>query len=101
MPKLVESDGRKSKVKSANQKDRSFFYPYVTKMIENDMIYVKQRRKIVKASYRLKNTIIHGGSTALWTADTVDTVNTVDTVDNVDMVYTVDMVYIVYMTYDE
>ena len=66
MPKLVESDGRKSKVKSANQKDmRSFFFPCVTEMIENDMIYVKQRRKIVKASYRLKNTIIDGGSNAL------------------------------------
>ena len=62
MPKLVESDGRKSKIKSANQKDmRSFFFPCVTEMIERDMMHVKKRRKIVKASYRLKNTIIQGG----------------------------------------
>ena len=35
----------------------------------------------------MKNTIREGGSTALWTADTVDTV------DTVDMAYTVDTVY--------
>ena len=66
MPKLVESDGRKSKIKSANQKDmRSFFFPCVTEMIERDMMHVKKRRKIVKANYRIKKTIIDGGSTAL------------------------------------
>ena len=38
----------------------------------------------------VKNTIIDGGSTALYTAYTV---YTVDNVDIVDMVYTVDMTY--------
>ena len=47
-------------------------------------------------SYVSKNTIRDGGSTALYTAYTVDTVYTVytiDTVDTVDMVYTIDMTY--------
>ena len=46
-----------------------------------------------------KNTIRDGGSTALLTADTVDTYDTVDTVDPVDTVHTVHTVYTVDMVY--
>ena len=43
----------------------------------------------------VKNTIIDGGSTALYTAYTVYTVDMVYTVYTVDMAYTVDMIYTV------
>ena len=46
-----------------------------------------------------KNTIRDRGSTALLTADTVDTDDTVDTVDPVDTVHTVHTVYTVDMIY--
>ena len=49
------------------------------------------------------NTIRDGGSIALYTAYTVDTVDMAYTVDTVDMAYTVDTVYIaevVYNTFD-
>ena len=46
-----------------------------------------------------KNTIRDGGSTALQTADTVNTVDTVDTVDTVTTVDTVDTVKTIYTVY--
>ena len=49
--------------------------------------------------YKVKNIIRDGGSTALYTAYTVDTVNNVGMVYTVDMVYTVGMVYTVDMVY--
>ena len=47
----------------------------------------------VCGSIHQKDTIREGGDTALWTANTVDTVETVYTVDTVDIAYTVDIVY--------
>ena len=49
-------------------------------------------------AYKPKDTIRDGGSTALYTVDTIDTVDmvyAVDMVNTVDRVYTVDMVYTV------
>ena len=66
-------------------------------MVTSIMLIMKEEntRKADEIRFILKNTIRDGGSTALYTAYTVDTVDrayTVDTVYTVYMIYTVDIV---------
>ena len=72
-----------------------FFWPWI-QIPRNQRTRMCQ---IYQCATQSKNTIRDGGSIALYTAYTVDTVDMAYTVDTVDMAYTVDTVYTVYMIY--